>query len=886
MAEETLGSLNLTFDDGSPDGETALADFIKHVANNQEMLKWKAIIHTGGKAGESLYTHIINLWTIIEQLRQPFMLTGDEMCCLLLALAIHDLNKVPEYGWREGGKALSYANAATIQNIEKVLDALNIGLFFSRWREYLNDIFYLAHSHQEGTETAVAHDQRLIDRCKLDRWRLTGTLKELMKAADVSDNSHSGNYTERHEKHIRDKLLGHINAALEQEGLPLDYRFVGHRLAELRGLFTNTIHNVMVAYIRERFQGAGGENACIDLLRHPEGVDYLLDKAIPFSWSRQDTQEVARRVGKKLADMQSKQLAQFIKAKPSGIAVDAAAMESGATLEDIFTAIQHTVENKHYRAKWRAERNNLVRADLENALADEKASNEQKEQITLLLRETELVPVGDEELRRGEFLAAYRNFLKDHRSEQLKAVKETNWQRAARLFQVPDDLFKLSLFVDPYRRGYFLARAQDDISPEAMKEAALNDLQRLEQQAAQTQTGRGRKAKKQQPSTVAEEGEGGAITMLLDHTSLVDYLERNLEVWDSVTNRNAAPTHERSLTLIDFGASLRRYADTKHPHTQCCYCGSALPGEEWMALQVPSSIGVQSFSNRLDGGSARDPKRNVCSICRMQFILDKLTWQSHHDKQGNELATFYLHCFPYSFFTHPLLYAWWKSLEAVRDGEHKAMFLDTQHYLLNDHFNRGLPVGYYKSFNCGVGIPAHSEAISNTPVMPLIIPGDNYGQQFLIALEMATLMAHWFDSRVLLSRMPIPSLNLSNERIGDATVALQVETPPRTMSWLLPATALTREQVGKLYEKLRLVYQLVDALGLLTDEKSAQIIYRLVAAADEPLALYHEVDRLIEMQMAQQKKKKKLPPEYQALMLSQRAAPYLEKMQALQEIKK
>ena len=35
-------------------------------------------------------------------------------------------------------------------------------------------------------------------------------------------------------------------------------------------------------------------------------------------------------------------------------------------------------------------------------------------------------------------------------------------------------------------------------------------------------------------------------------------------------------------------------------------------------------IGVQSFSNRLEGGSSREPKRNVCDVCRAQFILEKL----------------------------------------------------------------------------------------------------------------------------------------------------------------------------------------------------------------------------------------------------------------------
>ncbi len=84
-----------------------------------------------------------------------------------------------------------------------------------------------------------------------------------------------------------------------------------------------------------------------------------------------------------------------------------------------------------------------------------------------------------------------------------------------------------------------------------------------------------------------------------------------------------------------------------------------------MSIQVPPNIGVQSFSNRLEAGSLRDPKRNVCDICRTQFILEKLAWRSHRDKQGSEQVTFYLHLFPYSYYTQPMLQAWWQSIEKV-----------------------------------------------------------------------------------------------------------------------------------------------------------------------------------------------------------------------------
>jgi CRISPR-associated protein Csc3 len=298
-----------------------------------------------------------------------------------------------------------------------------------------------------------------------------------------------------------------------------------------------------------------------------------------------------------------------------------------------------------------------------------------------------------------------------------------------------------------------------------------------------------------------------------------------------------------------------------------------------MSIQVPSSIGVQSFSNRLDAGSARDPKRNVCDICRMQFILEKLAWRSHRDKQGSEQVTFYLHLFPYSYFTQPMLLTWWQSIERLRDGDHRALLLDTRDYFSKwERLQVELPPRYYLTGTEGVGIPTLSEALSNTPVLPLIVSGGSYGTQFLLALEKTALLARWFDSRVLLSRLPVPVVNLAKEFIDQEPVALLVENAPRTMSWLLPQNALTRSQVDTLCLKLSKVHQIADMLSA-KDESFDSVIHDLVvAAADDPLALHYEVDRLIEQHATRKKGKK---PEYQAISLSRAIAPLLEELTKL-----
>ncbi|HEX3643492.1 MAG TPA: hypothetical protein VHV10_19570, partial [Ktedonobacteraceae bacterium] len=532
-----------------------------------------------------------------------------------------------------------------------------------------------------------------------------------------------------------------------------------------------------VAFLQERY----GKEACIDLLYHPTGVDYLLDKNIPFNWCPQDLRMLAQQIGQKFAQLQSNQLAQFIKAKPSGISVDDAAMQSGAPLSDIFMHMRNIAERKQYKLEWREQRDAFARQDLESYLTEQSGDPNLQERTGMWLRETSVVPGDEEALKRGEFLMAYRNFLKDHREEQLKAIKQDAWDRVARLYQIPAEHDAIYNLIDPYRRGYCMARDLPVRSLDAMMEDALADLAQLEKQASQV-VRKGKKGQVEAPSDTKIEGEETAV-QAFDDAYLVDYLERNLNMWDSVTTVPAQS--------VDFSASLRRYVDSKRPHTQCCYCGSTLQAGEWMAIQVPPNIAVQSFSNRLEAGTSREPKRNVCDVCRIQFILEKLAWRSHRDKQGGEQVTFYLHCFPYSFFTQPLLLAWWQSITKLGHGDHTSLFLDTRSYFTHwekTYVGFQQPIRFIHKGLEGVSIPAFSEALSNTPILPLIIgksSGKSYGHKFLVALEKAVLLSLWFDCRIILSRLPTPLLNLENERINDEPVALLVENVPQVISWLL-----------------------------------------------------------------------------------------------------
>ena len=881
----------LEFDPEPTQAEAEVFELYLAKIANKELRRYKNIVQysaldDGGKQGQSYFTHVLDLVTVAERLRPALGLDSTETQCLFLALTIHDINKIPPYDKGLQGKSASYADAASLENIQAELEKLQVDGFFPEWRDYLRDIKVLAHFHQEAT-TGKPPTQSELDACKLKSYRLRGPLASLMKAADGADNSHSGNHRDEKETHKRDKLIGHINTASQNNGR--QFRFVGHRLAELRGLFTNVIHKVVVDYFRDKY----GPEACLDLLYYPEGVNYLLDKTVPLEWNAEALQEVAQRVEQKLAGLQLDELKQFIKARPSGIVVDDAAISSGASVEKIFENVLDVVQNKQYKAEWREQRNSFARNDLQENLAQAENKPELKAQLEKLLEADALVPAKEAALKRGELASAYRKFLEDHRAEQLKALKEDSWTRVYRLFALPQANYPIYSVIDSFRRGYFIARDLAETDLFDMQDLVLQDLALLDEQVTnQVATGNPKKSKAKTAEILQiamfeqKEAAAGAI-VLPEPGYLQEYLKRNLEIWDS------QPNLSKPILLEGFGESLRQYANAKRPHEQCCHCGSSFKAEEWMAAQVPTNIGVQSFSNRLEGGSARDPKRKVCPVCRAQFILEKLAWRNHRDKQGAEQLTFYLHLFPYSFFTQPLLQAWWRAIEHLRGEETAAFFLDTNTYfrqLKDMQVDITLPkeIPGYKTKLNGLGLPNLSESISNTPVLPIVAVGKSYGLQFLQVLEKAVVLVQWFECRAILTRSPVPPLNLAHERIDNKPVVLMVEGRPRNLSWLLPETSLYRQDsrpnqtakpeflFEKLFDRLRLLHQLADLLYFMGTD-TEEVLHDFAAqAADDPLALFYAADRLIEKKLASEKGKSKGSPEQQAIYLSRQIAPLLE----------
>jgi hypothetical protein len=136
----------------------------------------------------------------------------------------------------------------------------------------------------------------------------------------------------------------------------------------------------------------------------------------------------------------------------------------------------------------------------------------------------------------------------------------------------------------------------------------------------------------------------------------------------------------------------------------------------------------------------------------------------------------------------------------------------------------------------------------------------------------------WFECRATLSRSPVPLINLSKEKIGDKPLVLIVEGMPRNLSWLVPETSMYREQVEILCSRLSQLHRLSKALYYMGSKSDTVPHDFAVAAADDELALYFEVDRLIEKKIDAEKGRMKISPEQYAISLSQQVAPFLQKL--------
>jgi CRISPR-associated protein Csc3 len=518
------------------------------------------------------------------------------------------------------------------------------------------------------------------------------------------------------------------------------------------------------------------------------------------------------------------------------------------------------VDSKSYTQSWHSGYHQKLKSDIESA-----ASNVDPiicaQANELLSLSGLIVPLEQDLLKRGEMALAYYNLLNDHLKEDLKKARQCDvWTHIYTQLCLPEEKYALYNQVNHYRRAYFVARDCKD-SIDTLFEHMLTDVADLV---------------------------GERVEKPVESNDLRDYLAEHLEFQGAGYTR-------------DFTAHLRYYCKARHK--QCCMCSSSSSTTKLMGPEVPANIGVQVFSNRLRGGSG-EPKRNVCPICRTQLILEKLIRISF--KRGSDQYTnFYLHLYPYAFFTRSYQDAIYFTLKNIvheesqcflfrKDNYYKSwsrqheQILSTQAVRQAQRIEDRNAAQFTPSSTKvnGISVPQFSEATTNTPTLPLNAPGENYAQQFLFALTHALMIADFFGCRVAMSRMPFPLLN--NDYMVEHGLAFFVDGVPLNLRWILPTNeyrSLETYRDGQvrdggvayverqkhwqherldeqgytayenIHQRLSVLYQLSWQLNLSPEDSEDFLLEAAMALADDPLSIYRVVDLAIEKQLKETRSK-------------------------------
>ena len=284
----------------------------------------------------------------------------------------------------------------------------------------------------------------------------------------------------------------------------------------------------------------------------------------------------------------------------------------------------------------------------------------------------------------------------------------------------------------------------------------------------------------------------------------------------------------------DFAANLSRYVEDNH--VQCSTCGAEFETAEWMKPDVPANIKVQYFSNRLEGGTSREPKRRVCSICRTQYMLDKICYNV-----GGGTATFFIHLYPISFFTDVFINAFRGAQERFRDPDFPSVFLKTDDALRHYKETAQLVLPFSKTKINGNPLPKFSDALGNILTIPVNTPGDNHTEDVLYAIENALLYQRFLGCRAMLTDSSIPLLS------GDEFNHFFIDHIPLAFRGWLPDNDLNSDMAQQVFEQLLRLHKIRSLIGSI----DADDLVRLMRSLNyDALELYYVTHRMIKREQA------------------------------------
>lgn len=767
------------------DEPSIFRDYLDLVANSDSLSCYKAIFQYGEKRGESLYTHVLNGVFVLESLRSLLRLSDDEGRVLFTAFTVHDINKALE-------RQEAFGRLATAENVAREIERLELPKFFPQWQDYLADITSLVrghsgHHHAGGERWVVKRTTEYS--LGLER---VNALLHLMRAADVVDLSHT-----LEERTHKADFLSHLNAYLADSDQPVQYDFVTHRLTEMRGLLSNVIHNAIIDELCE--------NGLVPLLFYPDGVAYLIERGRELVIGPEVRRRMAKRVAEAVSRMTGTKFRDFIRSTGQGIKVDPKCLELGIP----FSAIWHEIYNKVQSRSQNFDPVDLDRKVRQRTQRDfdrnTRTAPEGSAEVRHLLDEDELLVATDPaRLRAAELARSYYIFLSTHFSDEVSDP----WKHIYKLLDLPREHWPIYAYFDArYDRPYVVAR----------------DLTLSEEEVYQRIEADG-------TALMGEVGTGEDPKATLFDEYLARY----------------AVFGQGGREMVDFGDHLAHYVANQHK--QCVYCSGPFPTAKWMTNDVRSDITVQTFSNRLRGGPG-EPKKHICAICQLQFLLEKLNYLAVRGEK-----TMYLHLFPYSFLTEPFIQGLYRTVQRITTEDTAVQALNLRHEEAMRSYLEGkmVPPAFRartaedKPQPYGIYLPRHAETVGNLLIFPINPAGKNDTQRFLFVLWNALILQRHFGVKVLLSNSPVPPLD--KEQFGD----LYVDNIPLTCRGLLPRNDYAQFQDGT--QEPGTLSQLWGEAGHLfalqaltrTADRRDEMTALVEALAEGPLTLFYTAEKLLE----------------------------------------
>jgi len=689
------------------------------------------------------------------------------------------------------GRDEAFGKLATRETIAGEIKRLNLDAFFPGWEAYVHDITSLVrghsgHHHSGGERWNVKRTSNY----GLGLQRVNALL-HLMRAADVVDLSHT-----LEERSRKADFLGHLNAYLADSGLPVQYQFVTHRVTEMRGLLTNVIHNAIVDELRDR-------HGAVPLLFYPDGVAYLVERGHEMIIGPDERRSIARRIAGTVSGMTEGKFGDFIRSTAQGIKVDAKCLQLGVSFGRIWREVYSQVQRRNFKP-----------TDLEEKARERAARNLERSARTapkgladverLLDAAEPLVASDPGRLRAAELARSYYIFLSMHFADRISKP----WEHIYRLLELPEARWPTYAYFDArYDRAYVLA----------------HDLTLSEEEVYRR---------------IEEDG-----AALMDEAAAGE--DPKAALFDEYLARYVI-FGQAGRETVHFDDHLAHYVGSQH--RQCVYCSGPFPTAKWMTADVRSDITVQTFSNRLRGGPG-EPKKYVCAVCQIQFLLEKLNYPTVRGEK-----TMYLHLFPYSFLTAPFIQGLKSSVDRIVTEDSAIRALNMRHEEAMQAYlegkvvpptfrgrtakNRPQPYGLY--------LPRYTETVGNLLIFPVNPAGDNDTERFLFALWNALILQRHFGVKVLLSASPVAPLG--KEDFGD----LYVDTVPLACRGLLhhndyaqfkdgtrESGALPRlwDEVGHLFALQRLTR---------TAGRQDEMTSLVRALGEGPLELIYTTEKLLE----------------------------------------